>query len=74
MRTLPLRVPLGRVAESKDEKPWEIACREGWDGVSAKRRASKYLSEDNPVKADRCQAESILPAEEAPRDWVSRRR
>jgi bifunctional non-homologous end joining protein LigD len=39
---LPLRAPLERVAELDDDKPWERACREGWEGVIAKRRDSVY--------------------------------
>jgi bifunctional non-homologous end joining protein LigD len=42
LQQLPLRVPLARVAEVKTEKPWERACREGWEGVIAKRRSSPY--------------------------------
>ena len=39
---LPLRAPLQRVAAIDDPKPWERACREGWEGVIAKRRDSPY--------------------------------
>ncbi|MEX2271367.1 MAG: hypothetical protein WD690_07860 [Vicinamibacterales bacterium] len=42
LRALPLTAPLGRVAEIKGDKPWERACREGWEGVIAKRRGSIY--------------------------------
>jgi bifunctional non-homologous end joining protein LigD len=42
LRELPLNAPLGRVAEINDPKPWERACREGWEGVIAKRRDSPY--------------------------------
>jgi bifunctional non-homologous end joining protein LigD len=42
LRTLPLRPPLHRVATLNDPKPWERACREGWEGVIAKRRDSPY--------------------------------
>jgi bifunctional non-homologous end joining protein LigD len=42
LRELPLQAPLGRVAELHDPKPWERACREGWEGVIAKRRDSPY--------------------------------
>ena len=41
---LPLRPPLLRVQSLGDEKPWERACREGWEGVIAKRRGSIYES------------------------------
>jgi bifunctional non-homologous end joining protein LigD len=39
---LPLRAPLTRVAAIDEPKPWERACREGWEGVIAKRRGSVY--------------------------------
>jgi ATP-dependent DNA ligase len=39
---LPLRRPLERVAELGGANPWERACREGWEGVIAKRRGSPY--------------------------------
>ena len=39
---LPLRPPLQRVAAVEEAKPWEHACREGWEGVIAKRRDSPY--------------------------------
>lgn len=42
LKSLPLTAPLGRVPELKDDKPWERACREGWEGVIAKRRSSPY--------------------------------
>ena len=42
MGTLPLRLPLEQVAALDDPKPWERACAEGWEGVIAKRRDSKY--------------------------------
>ncbi|HXI28684.1 MAG TPA: RNA ligase family protein [Vicinamibacterales bacterium] len=42
LAALPLRPPLSRVAALDDEKPWERACREGWEGVVAKRRDSVY--------------------------------
>ncbi len=34
--------PLQRVELVDDEKPWERASREGWEGVIAKRRGSPY--------------------------------
>ena len=40
--TLPLRPPLARVKPLSGEAPWEQACREGWEGVIAKRRGSLY--------------------------------
>jgi bifunctional non-homologous end joining protein LigD len=39
---LPLRAPLRRVTLLEGDKPWERACEEGWEGVIAKRRDSKY--------------------------------
>ena len=39
---LPFRAPLHRVDVVDDEKPWERASREGWEGVIAKRRGSPY--------------------------------
>jgi bifunctional non-homologous end joining protein LigD len=42
LRSLPLRAPLHRVTTLDDPKPWERACREGWEGVIAKRRDSPY--------------------------------
>jgi ATP-dependent DNA ligase len=42
LRQLPLRLPLGHVAAVDDPEPWELARREGWEGVIAKRRDSPY--------------------------------
>jgi ATP-dependent DNA ligase len=42
LKDLPLQAPLGRVAELTDKKPWERACKEGWEGVIAKLRTSTY--------------------------------
>ena len=39
---LSFRSPLARVESLTDEKPWEHACNEGWEGVIAKRRAAPY--------------------------------
>jgi len=36
--------PLRRVQALADDKPWERACAEGWEGVIAKRRSSAYES------------------------------
>ena len=46
--TLPLRPPLRRVDALDDERPWERACREGWEGVIAKRRGSTYEHRRSP--------------------------
>ena len=48
LKALPLRAPLARVAEVKDDKPWERACREGWEGVIAKLRTSPYEHRRSP--------------------------
>jgi ATP-dependent DNA ligase len=45
---LPLRSPLERVAALDEAKPWERACREGWEGVIAKRRGSVYEHRRSP--------------------------
>ena len=45
---LPLEPPLQRVLSLDDPKPWERACREGWEGVIAKRRDSKYEHRRSP--------------------------
>jgi bifunctional non-homologous end joining protein LigD len=45
---LPLRSPLERVAALDDAKPWERACREGWEGVIAKRRDAPYEHRRSP--------------------------
>jgi bifunctional non-homologous end joining protein LigD len=39
---LPLQRPLHRVPTIDESAPWERACREGWEGVIAKRRGSVY--------------------------------
>jgi ATP-dependent DNA ligase len=39
---LPLRPPLERVAAIDGPNPWELASRERWEGVIAKRRGSPY--------------------------------
>ena len=45
---LPLKSPLTRVPALRDEKPWERACAEGWEGVIAKRRGSLYEHRRSP--------------------------
>jgi len=42
LQELPFEPPMRRVALLDDEKPWERASREGWEGVIAKRRGSPY--------------------------------
>ena len=39
---LPLTPPLYRVTAVDSPNPWEVASREGWEGVIAKRRGSPY--------------------------------
>jgi bifunctional non-homologous end joining protein LigD len=46
--TVPLVAPLQRVARLSDDAPWERACREGWEGVVAKRRDSAYEPRRSP--------------------------
>ena len=46
--TLPLRPPVLRVPSLDDPNPWERACREGWEGVIAKRRHSTYEHRRSP--------------------------
>ncbi len=48
LNALPLRPPLHRVAPLDDPTPWERACREGWEGVIAKRRDSQYEHRRSP--------------------------
>jgi DNA ligase D-like protein (predicted ligase) len=45
---LPLRRPLAHVTALDDAKPWERACEEGWEGVIAKRRDSRYEHRRSP--------------------------
>src|SRR5262249_4373315 len=45
---LPLRPPLQRVAALSEDRPWERACQEGWEGVIAKRRDSVYEHRRSP--------------------------
>ncbi|MGE5835709.1 MAG: RNA ligase family protein [Acidobacteriota bacterium] len=45
---LPLKRPLAHVAALDDPAPWERACREGWEGVIAKRRDAPYEHRRSP--------------------------
>lgn len=45
---LELTPPLERVARLDDAAPWERACREGWEGVIAKRVGSAYEQRRSP--------------------------
>jgi bifunctional non-homologous end joining protein LigD len=42
LETIPIRAPLARVAPLKGDAPWDRACKEGWEGVIAKRRDAPY--------------------------------
>jgi len=42
LQSLPFESPLRRVALVESDRPWELAEREGWEGVIAKRRGSIY--------------------------------
>jgi ATP-dependent DNA ligase len=42
LRQLPLQPPLYLVERLDDERPWERACAEGWEGVIAKQRDAPY--------------------------------
>lgn len=39
---IPFQGPIARVTALAGDAPWERACREGWEGVIAKRRDSPY--------------------------------
>jgi ATP-dependent DNA ligase len=45
---LPLQPPLRHVPPLDDPKPWERAAAEGWEGVIAKRRGSRYEHRRSP--------------------------
>ena len=42
LEQLDLQAPIGIVPRLDDERPWERACAEGWEGVIAKRKDSPY--------------------------------
>ena len=42
LATIPFKLPVARVAALTGAAPWERACREGWEGVIAKRLDSPY--------------------------------
>jgi bifunctional non-homologous end joining protein LigD len=42
LRTVEFRLPVSRLTELKGPEPWAVACRNGWEGVIAKRRDSRY--------------------------------
>lgn len=39
---IPFALPVAKVKEVKGDAPWERACRQGWEGVIAKRRDAPY--------------------------------
>jgi ATP-dependent DNA ligase len=45
---LPLRPPLFQIETLDDAEPWARACSEGWEGVIAKRRDSRYEHRRSP--------------------------
>ena len=48
LKKLPFQAPLQRVPPLTGDEPWERACREGWEGVIAKRRGSHYEHRRSP--------------------------
>lgn len=42
LNRLKFRLPLSHVESLTEEKPWEKACNQGWEGVIAKRRDAPY--------------------------------
>jgi ATP-dependent DNA ligase len=48
LESLPIVSPLRRVAPLQGDRPWERACAEGWEGVIAKRRDSRYEHRRSP--------------------------
>lgn len=48
LHAIGLTAPLQIVTPITDAKPWETACREGWEGVIAKRRDSRYEHRRSP--------------------------
>jgi len=48
LESLPLAAPLELVPRLADALPWERACREGWEGVIAKRVDSSYEHRRSP--------------------------
>ena len=48
LHALPFSPPLQHVASLGGAEPWTHACREGWEGVIAKRRGSSYEQRRSP--------------------------
>jgi bifunctional non-homologous end joining protein LigD len=61
LAALPFRVPLAHVPALDAIQPWDLARREGWEGVIAKRRDSPYEHRRSPhwVKM-KCEASQEL--------------
>src|SRR5690349_23147496 len=61
LASLPLSEPLRPVTLVTDASPWERACAEGWEGVIAKRRGSRYEHRRSPNWLKRkCEAKQDL--------------
>ena len=48
LASIRFRSPVARVLPLDDDKPWERACADGWEGVIAKRRDSTYEHRRSP--------------------------
>jgi bifunctional non-homologous end joining protein LigD len=48
LRSLKIKMPVAVVPELEGDAPWERACKDGWEGVIAKRRDSPYESRRSP--------------------------
>ncbi|HWC30734.1 MAG TPA: ATP-dependent DNA ligase, partial [Dehalococcoidia bacterium] len=48
LEALPLQPPVLLIERLTDEEPWVRACREGWEGVIAKRRDAPYEHRRSP--------------------------
>jgi ATP-dependent DNA ligase len=48
LASLPFEAPLVRVVPLEGPAPWDVACREGWEGVIAKRLDSRYEHRRSP--------------------------
>ena len=48
LASLPLHEPLRLVQRLNEPEPWERACKEGWEGVIAKRRDAPYEHRRSP--------------------------
>jgi bifunctional non-homologous end joining protein LigD len=48
LKRFEFKAPLARVPEVTGNKPWDRACKEGWEGVIAKLRTSEYEHRRSP--------------------------